>query len=225
MFTLTEGTPTGLPVNMEMTFEGWTVDGEPAESPVTFTIGDETTTELVVTNSTREKVGTFVVSKDFDGVDPDDPQLANVVVTITWTGPDDSTGTIELTQDNDWTGGPTDAEGDPITFPLGTVIDLAETEVTGVPPSLEWTTVAWTPEGPDGPLTGQVTISDEEVAAAATVVNGAEAVVGTFSVSKALSEGSDFAITDPELAGARSRSTPPGKRSPNSASPRPATSI
>ena len=108
---------------------------------------------------------------------------------------------MSSTQDNDWTGGPTDAEGDPITFPLGTVIDLAETEVTGVPPSLEWTTVAWTPEGPDGPLTGQVTISDEEVAAAATVVNGAEAVVGTFSVSKALSEGSDFAITDPELAG------------------------
>ena len=199
--TLTEGTPTGLPVNLEMTFEGWTVDGAPATSPVTFTIGDGTTTALVVTNSTREKVGTFVVSKEFDGVDPQDPQLANVVVTITWTAPDGATGTIELTQANGWTGGPTDAAGDPITFPLGTVIDLEETEVTGVPPSLDWTTVAWTPEGPDGTVTGQVTIAEEEVAASATVVNGAEAVLGTFSLSKALSEDSDFELTDPELAG------------------------
>ena len=98
MFTLTEGTPTGLPVNMEMTFEGWTVDGAPATSPVTFTIGDGTTTALVVTNSTREKVGTFEVTKEFDGVDPQDPQLANVVVTITWIAPDGATGIIELTR-------------------------------------------------------------------------------------------------------------------------------
>ena len=199
--TVTEGVPTGLPVDMEMTFDGWTVDGVPATSPATFTVGDDTTVALVATNSTRQKVGTFQVSKQFTGVDPDDPQLANVVLTVTWTAPDGTTGTIELTQAGGWTGAPTDAEGNPITFPLGTVIDLDETGVTGLPPSVEWTTVAWTPPGPDGPGTGQVTISDEQVAASATVVNGAEAVVGTFKVSKALSEGSDFELTDPELAG------------------------
>ena len=108
----------------------------PTEPPVTFTIGDDTTVALVVTNQVSQLIGTFAVVKDFSGdFAADDPSLADVVITVHWDGGGLS-GDLELTQAEDWTASPTDADGNPITFPLGTVITLTETGRTGGPPDL-----------------------------------------------------------------------------------------
>ncbi|MGA9639526.1 DUF5979 domain-containing protein, partial [Flavobacterium sp.] len=190
--TVTEGTPTGLPVDMQMTFTSWSGDGITSTDgqSATFTVSSEGTIALVATNDTEQKTGTFEVTKLFSGVDPDDAQLADVVITVTWTDPDSETGTIELTQDNDWTGSPEES-GAPVEFPLGTVITLEETDVTGVPSSLEWTDVTWSPADPQDDTTGQVTLSDETTAAAATVTHGTQPIVGTFDIRKQISDDSD----------------------------------
>ena len=198
--TVTEGTPTGIPPNLSMDFEGWSGTGVTSVGrTATLTIGDGTTVAAVITNSTIEELGTFEVTKQFEGVDPDDPILAPVTVTITWTAPDGETGTIDLTQANNWTAGPTNASGDPVTFPLGTVITLEETGISGAPPSVILTPTAWDPADPTDPTKGQVTISSDTVAASATLVNGASFVTGTFAIHKELSDDSDFALDDPEL--------------------------
>ena len=201
---MTEGEPTGLPPNLSMDFEGWSGTGVTPIPPdsATFTIGDGTTVEAVITNSTSERVGTFEVTKAFqdaagDPIEPDDPRLAPVVVTVTWTAPDGQTGTIALNFANGFTAGPVDGAGDPVTFPLGTVISLEETGITGVPPGVLVTPTAWTPADPDDPTKGQVTISDEILPAQATLVNGASIVPGTFAIHKELD--GDFDLDDPQL--------------------------
>src|SRR6185312_1990656 len=72
-FTVTEGEPTGLPLNMTMEFGGWSGEGvTPVDDPpnsATFTIGDGTTVEAVITNSTSERVGNFEVTKAFQDAD------------------------------------------------------------------------------------------------------------------------------------------------------------
>lgn len=197
--TVTEGEPTGLPPYLEMTFDGWTGDGITAEGQsASFTIAEDVELALTVTNATRQVLGTFQVLKQFPELSPDDPQLADATIEITWTAPDDQTGTIELTQAGDWAGVPTDAAGDPVTFPLGTVITLEETSVSGLPSSLEWGEVAWSPADPENPESGLVTISSETTPATATVANGTDVVVGTFDLVKAIT--GDFAPGDPELA-------------------------
>ena len=78
--TVTEGTPTGVPPNLSMDFEGWSGTGVTSVGQTaTLTIGDGTTVAAVITNSTIEELGTFQVTKQFCGrVDPDDPILAPV---------------------------------------------------------------------------------------------------------------------------------------------------
>lgn len=146
--------------------------------------------------------GTFQVTAQFAGVDPTDPILAPVTVDIDWTAPDGTTGTIVVTQANDWTAGPTDDSGTTITFPLGTAITLHETGVNNAPAGQFVTPTAWDPVDPDDSTSGLVTISSESEAAAATIVNGADFVAGTFAVRKALSEDSDFSLDDTDLADA-----------------------
>ncbi len=202
--TVTEGTPTGIAAaTCRWTSKAGPEPGSRAsDRTATFTIGDGTTVEAVITNSTSERVGTFEVTKAFqdaagDPIEPDDPRLAPVVVTVTWTAPDRQTGTIELNFANGFTAGPVDGAGDPVTFPLGTVISLEETGITGVPPGVLVTPTAWTPADPDDPTKGQVTISDEILPAQATLVNGASIVPGTFAIHKELD--GDFALDDPQL--------------------------
>lgn len=189
-----------------MDFVEWSGTGvSSVGKTATVTIGDGTTIAATISNSTSEVEGTFEVSKlftDEDGatLEPDDSRLEPVVVTITWTAPGGQSGTIDLTYANGFSAGPTDAGGDPVTFPLGTVISLDESGITGVPPGVVITPTAWSPADPDDPSKGQVTISSDTQAAAVTLVNGASVVRGTFAIHKELSDDSDFALDDPELA-------------------------
>ena len=179
---VTEGTPTGLPPNLSMDVRGLdrnritSVGNQPGD--VHHRRRHHGGRWWSPTPTTRT-VGTFEVTKEFDGVDPRRPAA----------GPGgrhdhldrsgrQPTGTIELTQANDWTGGPTDAAGRPDHVPArhrhrprGDRRHRRPTE-----PGLDHRRVD--PGRSGRSRTGQVTISSETQAASATVVNGAESVVG-----------------------------------------------
>ena len=111
-------------------------------------------------------------------------------------------GDVELTQAGGWSATPTDAEGAPVVFPLGTVVTLTETGRTGGPPNLEWGDVGWGPNAdPANPAQGLVTVSSETTPAAITLTNGTLALFGTFGIAKAVT--GDFDLTSPEMAGAQ----------------------
>ena len=201
--TLEEGTPTGTPSNVEWGDISWTVNGGAAqEQPVSVTIGDATTVALVVTNEVTEVFGTFEVTKDIAGdFTEDDPQLADVVITVHWEAGDLS-GDVGLTQAGGWSATPTDADGATVVFPLGTVVTLTETDRTGGPPDLEWGNVSWGGNAdPQDPTQGLVTVSSETTPAAITLTNGSLQLFGTFGVAKAVT--GDFDLTSPEMAGAQ----------------------
>lgn len=201
--TLIEGTPTGTPPNVEWGGISWTVDGGPAQAqPVEITIGDATTIALVVTNEVTEVFGSFEVTKAFSGDFPaDDPQLADVVITVSWQAGELS-GDVELTQAGGWAATPTTLDGAPVVFPLGTVVTLTETGRTGGPPNLEWGEVSWGANAnPADPTQGLVTVSSETVPAAITLTNGTIELFGTFGIAKQVS--GDFDLTSPEMATAQ----------------------
>lgn len=201
--TLEEGTPTGAPPNVAWGRVGWSVDGGASQAqPVRITVGDGTAAALVVTNEASEVSGTFQVTKAFSGDFPaDDPQLADVAITVGWTA-GEASGEVELTQAGGWTATPTDADGQPVVFPLGTVVTLTETGRTGGPPNLEWGEVSWGANAnPQDPAQGLVTVSNQATPAAITLTNGTIELLGTFSVAKQVA--GDFDLTSPELADAQ----------------------
>ncbi|GAA1953545.1 hypothetical protein GCM10009776_14240 [Microbacterium deminutum] len=200
--TVEEGTPTGGPPDLEWGAAAWTVDGVATDAPVSLTIGADTTAELVVTNQVSQLVGTFAVIKDFSGdFTADDPALADVVITIHWDG-GGLNGDLELTQAEGWTASPTDADGNAITFPLGTVVTVTETGRTGGPPDLVWGNADWgSNANPADPTQGLVTITSDVTPTPVTLTNDTTQLLGTFSVAKHVT--GDFDLESPELAAAQ----------------------
>ncbi|MEV5070099.1 choice-of-anchor A family protein [Microbacterium sp. LMI12-1-1.1] len=108
--------------------------------------------ELVVsttlTNDATLITGTFQVVKDLVGIDPDELLVDSFTVAYIAhiPGQDPVTGTFSLPADGT-PAGPVDETGAPLEFPIGTAVDLAETEVeaSALPPGFEWGETIWSP--------------------------------------------------------------------------------
>lgn len=151
------GAPLQLPFGTVVTFDEeapaafprltWTSSSfDPAE----LTIGADgaTTVSSTLTNTVRERTGTFQVAKDLVGIDPEDLLVDSFVVEYTATLPDDSeqSGTIDVPADGTAVS-PVDAAGDPVQFPIGTAVRFAEVHPpdAALPPGYQWATPIWSP--------------------------------------------------------------------------------
>lgn len=109
---------------------------------------DQGTVSGTITNYHSVRVGTFVVSKDLAGIAPEDLLVDSFTVDYSARLPlgDIQTGAFEIPADGT-PAGPVDAAGDPVTFPLGTVIHLHETEPdpAALPPAYVWGGTTWSP--------------------------------------------------------------------------------
>ncbi|WP_243231734.1 DUF5979 domain-containing protein [Microbacterium sp. CIAB417] len=109
---------------------------------------DEETVTATITNVHSVRSGTFLVTKDVVGIDPD--QLLVDAFTVEYEARlplgDTMTGTFELPADGT-PAGPVDAEGDPVLFPVGTVVRLAEAEpaTSALPADYVWGETTWSP--------------------------------------------------------------------------------
>ncbi|WP_460798881.1 DUF5979 domain-containing protein [Microbacterium sp. GXF0217] len=125
------------------------------ETPVGSTNGelvigtdDQGTVSGTITNYHAVRIGTFTVSKDLVGIDPDDLLVDSFTVDYSARLPlgDIETGAFEIPADGT-PAGPVDAAGDLVTFPIGTVIHLneAEPQTDTLPPSYVWGETTWSP--------------------------------------------------------------------------------
>ena len=109
---------------------------------------DDATVHSTLTNSALQITGTFLVSKSLVGIDPDELLTDSFTVDYVAHVPDagDVPGSFALPADGT-PAGPLDSSGSPLEFPLGTVVDLAETEPedSALPPGYEWAETIWTP--------------------------------------------------------------------------------
>lgn len=163
----------------ELTVDGESLAGPDADGFFELPLVDGRTTELTVTNVGRLPHGSFTLAKTLDGVDsaaiPED-----LPFTITWTAtyPDGSilSGSTVLNADGTPVS-PTDADGEPLTFPQGTTVVFEETHLPDLP--------GWTWGRPTFEPESLTIVGDETVDV--TVTNTAEVTEGTFEVRKALS--------------------------------------
>ncbi|MEL7977893.1 DUF5979 domain-containing protein [Isoptericola sp. F-RaC21] len=164
-----------------------TVDGEPLTDPdeegfFEFELTEGQTVALEVTNAGHVPTGSFALSKELDGPAAEDvPDGLTFGVGWTATAPDGTTtsGTTRLSPDGTPVG-PTDTDGDPLEFPVGTTVTFDEAALPDLP-GWDWGTPTITP--------AEITVGDGENAQV-TVTNSATVEHGTFEVSKAL-EGAD----------------------------------
>ncbi|KZM78877.1 DUF5979 domain-containing protein [Cellulosimicrobium sp. I38E] len=167
------------------------VNGEPLGDPAQFTIQENQTVTVTVVNTANggavPTVGGFSVAKavtgDAAGLVPADTAFlvdweAGLPEGATYDG--DLSGTLTVLADGTVTNGPSD-------LPVGTTVALAERtplpEVDGV----EWGDPVLSPASP-------VTIVEGTTGVAVTVTNVAVAVVGGFTVQKALEGGAASAV-------------------------------
>ncbi|MCB7136011.1 DUF5979 domain-containing protein [Cellulosimicrobium marinum] len=183
--TVVDG-PQDLPVGTTVSFSepdfpeipgvDWGTPSFDPESPIT--IGDGTVTAVTVTNTADAVVGGFSLSKsvsgDAAGLVPGDTEF---LVDWTATIPDgveydgETSGTLTLLADGTVVDGPQD-------LPMGTTVEL--TEQTPLPeiPGVDWGTPSFDPGSP-------ITIVGQQNAVV-TLTNTADAVVGGFSLAKAV---------------------------------------
>ncbi|GAB6939286.1 DUF5979 domain-containing protein [Isoptericola variabilis] len=157
-----DGTLSTFPVGTVVTFEerppgdvpGWAWTGT-SVSPSSLTITDEgdAVVGATVSNTAERTRGTFEITKTVStGMDDQVAVPEGTTVTMRWTAvdPDDnrSTGTIDLVAGADGRfapAGPVDNDGDPVTFPVGTEVTLAEVARDDLPADLAWGGVSWSP--------------------------------------------------------------------------------
>lgn len=128
--------------------------------------------------------GQFRVQKVLDGVTADDlPEGFTFTVNYTATPPggEPSTGTMELPADGTW------VYPDEV-YPVGTVIAFEEIPAASVP-GYEWATPVISP--------ATVTITEDGAAADVTVTNAATQLLGSFTVSKVVTDGDPTTSPDP----------------------------
>lgn len=114
------------------------------------TIGadDQAVVHATLTNDASLIEGTFLVQKNMDGIDPDDLLVDSFTIDYVAHLPsrDVLVGRFELPADGT-PAGPVDSEGEPISFPIGTVVNLVEEEpdASALPPGYEWSETTWSP--------------------------------------------------------------------------------
>lgn len=151
------GAPVALPFGTVVTFEELPA---PALRGVTWAAATFDPAQVVIgadgadvvhstlVNDGSLLTGTFRVAKSLVGIEPG--ELAGVSFTIDYVafvpGPDVEVGRFTVPADGTPVG-PLDAEGDPIEFPIGTVVHMTEEEpdAAALPPGYEWGESVWSP--------------------------------------------------------------------------------
>jgi choice-of-anchor A domain-containing protein len=115
---------------------------------LTIGMDDQAVVHATLTNDASLLQGTFLVQKAMDGVDPDELLVDSFTIDYVAHLPsrDVVAGRFELPADGE-TAGPVDDEGDPISFPIGTVVNLIEEEpaASALPEGYEWGATTWSP--------------------------------------------------------------------------------
>ncbi|QIG40471.1 choice-of-anchor A family protein [Microbacterium sp. 4R-513] len=123
---------------------------DPVYTPAELTIGadGESVVDGTVTNSAQLADGSFLVRKVLAGIDPSELLVESFTVgyTARTVFGDVLTGSIEVPADGTAVG-PVDAEGQPATFPVGTVVTLEEAPLdeADLPPAFDWSISSWSP--------------------------------------------------------------------------------
>lgn len=123
---------------------------DPTYTPGQLTVGadGEAVVSGTVTNSALLADGAFLVRKVLAGIDPSELLVDSFTVgyTARTVFGDVLTGSIEVPADGTAVG-PVDAEGQPVTFPVGTVVTLAEAPLdeADLPPAFDWGSSSWSP--------------------------------------------------------------------------------
>ncbi|MCH6230390.1 DUF5979 domain-containing protein [Microbacterium sp. CFH 31415] len=118
--------------------------------PAELVIGadDAEVVESTLVNDGSLLSGTFQVEKSLDGIDPDDLLVDSFTIGYVAfvPGPSVEAGRFEVPADGT-PGGPVFDNGDPITFPIGTVVYLTEEEPNpaALPAGYEWGETVWRP--------------------------------------------------------------------------------
>ncbi|WP_243075801.1 DUF5979 domain-containing protein [Microbacterium sp. SS28] len=122
----------------------------PAFVPGQLVIGEgaEATVNSTLTNNPLQIMGTFQVTKSIVGIDADDLLADSFTVDYVAyvPGAENQAGSFALPADGT-PAGPLDEAGDPLEFPIGTIVDLAEAEpdASMLPPGYEWAETVWSP--------------------------------------------------------------------------------
>jgi hypothetical protein len=101
-----------------------------------------------LTNDASLLQGTFLVQKNMHGIEPDDLLVDSFTIDYVAHLPsrDVLVGRFELPADGT-PAGPVDSQGNPISFPIGTVVNVLEEESdqSGLPDGYEWGETTWSP--------------------------------------------------------------------------------
>jgi choice-of-anchor A domain-containing protein len=129
---------------------------DPAE--LTIGAGGAAVVHSTLVNDGSQLEGTFQVVKSLVGIDADELLVDSFPITYVAhvPGPDVLVGRFDLPADGT-PAGPVDDEGQPITFPVGTVVYLTEDdpEAAALPPGYQWGESVWRPSASTEIVFGQ----------------------------------------------------------------------
>lgn len=150
------GVPLTFPYGTVITYEEldppgqrWLTWATPELSPTELVIGtdDEATVAATITNDAALRTGTFAVAKQLSGVDADELLVDSFTIQYRARLPfgEFVEGEFEIPADGT-PAGPT-VDGEPVQFPLGTIVRVEEVAPTGdaLPPGYEWAVTTWSP--------------------------------------------------------------------------------
>jgi len=109
---------------------------------------DQASVGATLTNDASLLSGTFLARKNLAGIDPDQLLVTSFTIDYVAHLPSRDVVVGRFTLPADGTpAGPVDDEGDPISFPIGTVVNLTEEEpdASALPPGYEWSETTWSP--------------------------------------------------------------------------------
>ncbi|NLP84666.1 choice-of-anchor A family protein [Microbacterium sp. CFH 90308] len=110
--------------------------------------GGEPTVSSTLTNSAVVTTGTFQVAKDLVGIEASQLLVDSFTIEYTALVPGQGllTGSFEIPADGT-PAGPVDEAGDPLEFPVGTIVRLDEAapDASALPPGNEWAGTTWNP--------------------------------------------------------------------------------
>lgn len=171
--TIEETSITGAPASVDFGTPTWS-QGDQQDGTAVIEIGDDTTTELTLTNPTTELTGTFDVTKDVTG-DGEDRLPAGKEFTVQYSLDGGQTWTDLVLENGETVNGPAD-------IPTGTVVQIREVAPVG-PADIEWGTPVFSGTGvtPGSPAT--FTIGDD-TEINVLLENPTEEQNGQFSITK-----------------------------------------
>ncbi|WP_105567391.1 DUF5979 domain-containing protein [Microbacterium halophytorum] len=109
---------------------------------------DQAVVSATITNVLSARLGTFDVSKNVTGIDPDALLIDDITVEYDARLPlgQEQQGSFEMPVDGT-AAGPVDEHGDPLLFPLGTIVYLNEVAPSddSLPDGYEWASTTWSP--------------------------------------------------------------------------------